>query len=77
MFVYGRLIIFANILDPDQARHHVTGLIWIQTVCTLMVDVASGLNCLCPTKRIENSELAVGFTPQFLYESSLFAEVHL
>ena len=39
--------------------------------------VASGLNCLCPTKRIENSKLAVGFTPQFLYESSLFAEVHL
>ena len=77
MFVYCRLIIFANMLDPYQARYHVTGLIWIQTVCTLMVDVASGLNCLCPTKRIENSKLAVGFTPQFLCESSLFAEVHL
>ena len=33
--------------------------------------------CLCPTKRVENSILAVGFTSQFLCESSLFAEVHL
>ena len=41
-----------------------------------MSSVASDLNCLCPTKRIENSKLAVGFTPQFLCESSLFAEVH-
>ena len=65
-------------LDPDQARHHVTGLIWIQTVCTLMVeDVAFGLNGLCPTKRIENSKLAVGFTAQFVCESTLFSEVHL
>ena len=64
-------------LDQDQARHHVTDLIWIQTVCTLMVNVASGLNGICPTKKIENSKLAVGFTAQFVCESSLFAEVHL
>ena len=35
------------------------------------------LNGICPTKRIENSKLAVGFTAQFLCESSLFAEVNL
>ena len=72
MFVYWGLIIFANILDPDKARHlvgpdmdpnclHSDGR--DHTFCT----VASGLNCLRPTKRIEN----VGFTPQFLCESSL------
>ena len=75
MFVYCHLIIFANMLDPDQAPH----LVWpdLDPNCLHYdgrdhaLTVASGLNCLCPTK------LAVGFTPQYLCESSLFAEVHL
>ena len=58
---YCLLIIFAIVLGPDKARQNVW-LIWIQTVCTLMVEtthsVASDLIyivCLCPTKTIVNS----------------------
>ena len=57
-------------LDPDKARHLVRPDLdpnfYTLTVETTL-SVASGSNCLCPTKRIEN----VGFTPQFLCESSL------
>ena len=38
--------------------------------------VASGLNCLCPTKRIENSKLAVDFCMNFLCLLKSIYELH-
>ena len=32
----------SNSLDPDQARHFLSGLIWIQTVCNVYLTVCNG-----------------------------------